>query len=119
MLYAIVWANNNPEKYGYIVFKNLLDKWRNVIAINPNEPEVLWQKSYSKLQDFKWKIDTVIFITPPNVSEKVLEDVKSLKINNVRFQPWSDNQNCIDFCSRNNITYTKDACIMYHGLTQI
>lgn len=111
-IYAVIWANSNIEKYGYIVFKDLLEYWWVVIPINPSEPEVLWIKTYPRLVDYDWIFDTVIFVTPPNVSEKVLQDVKLLGIKQVWFQPWSENQNCIDFCKQNNINYVNNACIM-------
>jgi hypothetical protein len=77
-LYAIIGASNNEEKYGYKVFKDLLKGGYKVIPINPNEKEILGNKVYSTLSVTKKKIDVVIFVTPPTVTEKVLEEVKSL-----------------------------------------
>lgn len=86
-LYAVVGASNNEGKYGYKVFKDLLDGGYKVLPINPNEQEILKTKSYSTLSSVKEKIDVVIFVTQPAVTEKVLEEVKELKIQNVWMQP--------------------------------
>ena len=115
-IYAVVWANSNPEKYWYKVFKDLIDFWRNVIPVNPDEPEVLWIKTYPRLTDYIWSIDTAIFVTQPVVSEKVLQDVLSAGVKNARFQPGSESQKCIDFCIKNAINYTANACIMVRKL---
>jgi len=62
LTYAVVWASNNTEKYWYKVFKDLIEKWFNAIAINPNENEIFWKTSYSTLSDYNWKIDVAIFV---------------------------------------------------------
>jgi predicted CoA-binding protein len=47
----------------------------------------LGKKVYPTLSATKQKIDVVIFVTPPIVTEKVLEEVKQLKIQNIWMQP--------------------------------
>lgn len=111
-LYAVVGASNNTEKYGYKVFKDLLDGEYKVLPINPNEQEILWMQVYSTLSAAEKKIDVVIFVTPPAVTQKVLEEVKSLGIKNVRMQPWAENDAVIEFCKKNWIECIHNACIM-------
>ena len=111
-LYAVVGASNNEEKYGYKVFKDLLEWWYKVIPINPNEKEILGIKVSPTLSATEKKIDVVIFVTAPAVTQKILEEVKSLGIKNVRMQPWAESNVAIDFCKKNNIDCIHDACIM-------
>jgi predicted CoA-binding protein len=40
-LYAVVGTSNNKEKYGYKVFKDLLNAGYKVLPINPNEKGIL------------------------------------------------------------------------------
>ncbi len=115
--YAVVWASNDTEKYGHKVFKDLLDAWYKVIATNPNEPnKILDQKVYPTLSDYTQQennsIDVCIFVVPPQVTEKILEEVKELWIQNVRMQPWAESEQAIQFCKTNNIKYTSSSCIM-------
>jgi predicted CoA-binding protein len=42
---------------------------------------------YRTLSTTEQKIDVVIFVTPPVITEKVLEEVNELKIKNVWMQP--------------------------------
>jgi len=110
--YAVVGASNNEEKYGYKVFNDLIEGWYKVIAINPNEKEILWTKVYPTLSDYVGIIDVVIFVVPPQVTEKILEEVKTLGIKNVRMQPGAESPTAIKFCEENGIACTHDACIM-------
>ncbi len=111
-LYAIIGASTNPEKYGHKVFKDLLEWWYKVIPINPTEKKILWNKAYNSLSASKKKIDVAIFVTQPAVTEKVLEEVKALKIQNVWMQPWAESDKAIEFCKKNDIECIHDACIM-------
>lgn len=111
-MYALVGASNNKEKYGYKVFKDLLDGWYKVVPIHPNEKEILQEKVYPTLSDVKWHIDVVIFVTQPTITEKILEEVNILGIKNVWLQPGAQSDWAIEFCKRNNIECIHDACIM-------
>lgn len=110
--YAVVGASNNEEKYGYKVFNDLIEGWYKVIAINPHEKEILGTKVYPTLSDYVGTIDVVIFVVPPKVTETVLEEVKMLWIKKVRMQPGSESPQAIEFCQKNGIACTHDACIM-------
>ena len=112
MKYAIIGASKNKEKYGYKVLKDLKEKNLDVIPINPHEEEILGLKVYPQLRDYKGKIDTVIFVVPPNVTEKLLKDVKELKIKKVWMQPGSESEKAINFCKKNDINYVVNSCIM-------
>lgn len=111
-LYAVVGASNNTEKYGYKVFKDLLDAVYKVVPIHPTEQKILWEMVYPTLSDVKEKIDVVIFVTQPTVTEKVLEQVKTLWIKNVWLQPGAQSDTAIEFCKKNMIECIHDACIM-------
>lgn len=110
--YAVVGASNNQEKYGYKVFKDLLNAWYKVVPVHPNEREILWTKVSSRLSEVKEHIDRVIFVTQPVVTEKILEEVKTLGIKNVWLQPGAQSDKAIQFCKDNTIECVHDACIM-------
>lgn len=110
--YAVLGANNNQDKYGYIVCKDLLDAWYHIIPINPYENNVLWLLCYPTLSDYQGTIDMVIFVVQPTITEKVLPEVHKLGIKKVRLQPWSESPASIAFCEKNNISYIHNACIM-------
>ena len=112
LIYAVIWASNDEEKYGHKVFRDLLDAGYHVIAINPNEKEILKQKVFPNISAYNKKIDIVIFVVPPKITLAILSEVKEKNIREVRMQPWSESKNAIKFCEENNIMCTHNACIM-------
>lgn len=110
--YAVVGVSEDTEKYGYKVFKHLLESDYKVIGINPKAPIILNQKIYKDLASVKEKIDWVILVVPPDVSKKILQEIVKLNIKNVWFQPESEDDEAIEYCKKNNINYISKACIM-------
>lgn len=111
-VYALIGASRNPSKYGYILLDYLKNNNFQVIPVNPREKEILNLKVYKNLSEIKTKINTVIFVVPPVITEKVLEEVARLNIKNVWMQPGSESDRAIKYCEKNNINCVHDACIM-------
>lgn len=96
----------------------MLDGGYKVIPINPNEKKILWVKVYPKLSEIKKNIDVVVFVTQPTITEKILEEVKTLEIKNVWLQPGAQSDTAINFCQKNNIACIHDACILIQRKAQ-
>jgi len=109
---AIVGASNNPRKYGNIVMGDLITKGYNVVPINPSENSILEVPAYKNLKAAGKGIDVVIFVVPPVITEKILVDVKKMKIPLVWMQPGSESEKAIKFCEENKIECVHDSCIM-------
>ena len=110
--YAIVGASNDKAKYGYIVMKDLLDNGYNVVPINLKEKEILGQKVYGTLSAVPSAIDVVVFLVPPAVVVKVLNEVHDLGIKKVWMQPGSESSDGISYCSSHDIECVHNSCIM-------
>lgn len=110
--YAVVGASSNPEKYGHKVLKDLLKAGYKAIAINPKGGQILEQPVYPTLADYPDEIDVVVFVVPPKVTQKVLDQVVQLGIKQVWMQPGSESQAAIDFCQQHQIKVQSQACIM-------
>ncbi len=116
--YALVGASNNPEKYGYKVFKDLLEKGYHIFPVNPKWGEILNQKVFTSLEEVvsqEHTLDVVIVITPPSVSLQILQIVHELGIKKVWFQPWASDEACLNFCEEHAIKEIHDACMMIRG----
>lgn len=109
---AVVGASNNPEKYGYKVFKDLLDKGMKVFPVNLNEEMILEQESYPSLSFLPDRPDIVVFVIPPEASLKVVEEVKNMGLDNLWFQPGASNQQVTDTVEKLGLNYSADECIM-------
>jgi predicted CoA-binding protein len=110
--YAVIGASRNREKYGYKVLHDLKSAGYKVIPINPKGSEIGGLKSFAELKAVPEKIDAVIFVVPPGVTEKILHDVKSLGIAKVWMQPGSESGKAIKYCENNGIDCIHDRCMM-------
>lgn len=115
-VYAIIGANDNQEKYGYKVLKNLKEAGYKVIPINPHKEKILGLKVYNSILKVNKKIDVVIFVVPPMVTRKILKQVKKGKINKVWMQPGSESEENINYCQKNKILYIAKSCIIINNL---
>lgn len=111
-VYAIIGASANNEKYGYKVLKDLHDSDYTVYPVNPKGGEIMGLSVYERLSDIDQKIDVVIFVVPPVITERTLPGVKALGITKVWMQPGSESDEAIKYCEQNDIACTHHACIM-------
>ena len=93
--YVVIGASANPEKYGYKVFKDLLDNGFQVIPINPKGGKLLGQLVYKTIMDYPQEIDTAVFVVPPMVSRKVMPKIIEKGVTTVWFQPGSQDEQAI------------------------
>ena len=114
--YAVVGATRNKQKYGYKVLKSLKESGYKTIPINLKEEEILGLKVYKDISEVHFKIDVVIFVVPPFVVEKILYDVKKMRIDKVWMQPGSESEKSIKYCKDNNIECIHDMCIIINNL---
>ncbi len=117
--YALIGASNNEEKYGHKVLKNLLDAGFTVLPVNLGGGEILKQTVYRSIEEIEQKIDVVIFVVPPTVTEKLIKDVVQSNITKIWLQPGSENEKIIEFCEKNNIQCQHSACIMLEQLKYV
>jgi len=115
-IYAIIGVSENKEKYGYKIFKQLLDLNFKIVPINPKLFELEGLKCYKSILDFNDKIDIVNFVVPPSISLKILDEVVKKNIKKVWFQPGSWNDDCLKFCKKHKISVIKDFCLLKSSL---
>lgn len=56
---AVVGLSSNPYRASFGVSESLQDSGYRIIPVNPNETQVLGEKSYARLEDIPEKIDIV------------------------------------------------------------
>ncbi len=112
-VYAVIWASANTEKYGNKTFLDLFDAWYKVYAVNNRDTtDIEWNKVYPKLTDLPVRIDVVIFVVPPEVTERLIPVVYDMGISHVWMQPGAQSDKAIALCETLWIDCIHDACIM-------
>jgi len=90
--YALVGATATREKYGYIVLRDLSGAGYPIVGVNPKYQEIEGILVYPSLKDVPQKPDVVIFVVPPEVGIKLLDEVATLGIKKVWFQPGAESE---------------------------
>ena len=94
--FAVVGASDDPEKYGHKCFASLLSHGYKAYPLNPKAKAVLGQTAYTNLASLPEKVQSVSIITPPAVSEKVVDEAIALGVKNVWMQPGAESPAAID-----------------------
>lgn len=118
MKIVVIWASNNPEKYGNKIVKNLVKKWYKVHPVNPKEEQIEWIHSHKILKTVPKDFDIINFVVPANITLQILQKyTKLLQNKKVWIQPWAENDEVKTFLKENSFTdFIIDSCIMIEDL---
>jgi predicted CoA-binding protein len=72
---AVIGASSDPRKFGNRAVRAFTRQGYTVVAINPNEREVEGLRTYASVLDVPGPIDMASFYVPPEIGERVIEDV--------------------------------------------
>jgi predicted CoA-binding protein len=114
---AVIGVSQQPEKYGYRIFRDMRDAGYNVKGVNVRGGEVLGQKIYKSLKELGNVPDLVITVVPAQVTEKVVEECSELGVREIWMQPGSESEAAIEKAREHGMRVTANACIMLaHGM---
>ncbi len=109
---AVVGVSRDPGKYGYRVYFDLKGKGFEVYGVNPNVDFIGGDRVYRSVLDLPVKVDFVVFVVPPSVGLKVLEDCLRVGVKRVWFQPGAESDEVLEFCRRNGFEVVWGVCVM-------
>lgn len=89
-VYAVVGASADRSKYGNRVLRTYMQNARTVYPVNPRGGEIEGLASSRSLAEVPATIHGVSIITPPSVTERVIEEIIGLGIEHVWMQPGAE-----------------------------
>lgn len=110
--WAVVGATDNKEKFGYKIFKVMLEAGIEVYPVNTGVAEILGQKCYPTLKDLPIKPEAVDIVVPPKVGEKIMHECAEIGIKNVWLQPGADALQVIHVAEELGLNVVHHACVM-------
>lgn len=110
--FAVVGASRDKTKYGYIIYENLLKKGYEVYPVNPNAAEIDGDKVYPTLDQCPHPPEVVVIVTPPEVTEQIVQQCLQLELTRVWMQPGAESEMAIRFCERNGLALVHSQCVM-------
>jgi uncharacterized protein len=93
--FAVVGASQDRAKYGNKVLRAYQQKGIDAVPVNPTAGEVEGLPAYRDLGSVPDLVDAVSIITPPPVTEKVVEQAIQRGIKNIWMQPGAESDTAI------------------------
>ncbi|HEY9677873.1 MAG TPA: CoA-binding protein [Drouetiella sp.] len=117
---AVVGASDDKNKYGHRVFVCYKQNNRKAYPINPNAETVLGEKCYPNIGALPEKVESVSIITPPAVTNKVVDDAIKAGVKNLWMQPGAESADAIAKAEAAGLKVIHGgACVLvvlgYHG----
>lgn len=109
---AVVGVSNNEAKFGFRIFRDLIQSGCSVEGINPRAGQILGKKIYPSLKDLPFVPDLVITVVPPEVTDEIVDECQALGIREIWMQPGSESESAIEKAKSFGISVTHNACIM-------
>lgn len=101
--YAVVGASNNRNKYGNKVLRTYIQNNKKVIPVHPHEDKIEGLTVCHKIADLPADVKSISIITPPAVTEKIVEQAIAKGIKNIWMQPGAESSKAIAACEQHNI----------------
>ena len=92
---AVIGASGNRQKFGNRAVRAYLQQGYTVVPINPHEREVEGLQAYASVLDVPGPIDMASFYVPPEVGERVIDEVARKQIPEVWLNPGAESDRLI------------------------
>lgn len=94
--FAVVGASQDRSKYGNKVLRVYQQNGLTVYPVNPKADEVEGLVCYTDLASLPEPVHGVSIITPPSVTEQVVEDAAAADIRHLWMQPGAESERAVE-----------------------
>ena len=98
--FAVVGASRDRAKYGNKVLRAYLQNDREVYPVNPRADEVEGLESYADLAALPRPVRAISIVTPPSITERVVEQAAELGIRHIWMQPGAESDKAVGRAER-------------------
>ncbi len=111
--FGVVGASSRRHKYGNKALRCYQQNGRRAIPVNPVEKEIEGETVVASVSDLPDEVQSISLITPPAVTEKVVEQAAARGIKNVWMQPGAESPAAIEFCQQQGMNLIADgSCVL-------
>jgi predicted CoA-binding protein len=93
--YAVAGASANRAKFGNKVLRCYLQHNKTVYPLNPNEASVEGLNCIANISDLPSEVQSLSVVTPPAITEKIVEQAITHGIKNIWLQPGAESEAAI------------------------
>jgi hypothetical protein len=109
---AVVGLSSNPMRPSFGVTEYMQSAGYKIIPVNPNEKEVLGEKSYARLEDVPEKIEIVDIFRRAEEVAAVVDSAIRIGAKVVWMQLDIENETAAEMATAAGLTVVEDACIL-------
>lgn len=111
--FGVVGASPKRNKYGNMVLRCYLQNNRIAYPIHPIHKEIEGLPCYQSVSDLPDNVKSISIITPPQVTERVVQEAMEKGITNIWMQPGAESALAINECLKNGVNVlAKGPCIL-------
>ena len=86
-VWAVIGANENPEKFGWKIYKRLKDKGYEVYPLNPAYETIDGDVCYKSLSSMPKVPEVINMVVAPEKGRQYIEEAAKLGVKYIWFQP--------------------------------
>ena len=111
--FGVAGASKNRDKYGNKVLRCYQLNGRKVVPVNPVEAEIEGVACVTSVSELPAEVQSLSIITPPQVTERVVEQAIAKGIRNIWMQPGAQSTAAIAACEQAGINLIADgSCVL-------
>jgi uncharacterized protein len=110
-VWAVVGANEDPGKYGNMIYRKLLLRGYEVYPVNPSYENLEGHKCYCDLSSLPVKPDVIDMVVSPKRGKPVIEEAAKLGIKNIWLQPGTHDEELLKLIEDKGMTAVQ-ACVL-------
>ncbi len=111
--FGVVGASSKPHKYGNKVLRCYQQNQHTVVPVNPMEKEIEGLACVASVSELPDHVSSISIITPPQVTEKVVEQAIAKGIRSVWMQPGAESTQAVAACEAAGVNVIADgSCVL-------
>jgi predicted CoA-binding protein len=93
--FAVIGASENPAKFGHRMYAAYLRHGLRAYPVNPRAAAILGNPAYPSVAALPEPVEAVSIITPPPVTEQVMDEVIAAGVRRVWMQPGAESPEAV------------------------
>ncbi|MEZ6089325.1 MAG: CoA-binding protein [Pirellulaceae bacterium] len=111
--FAVAGASTRTQKYGYKVFKALIESGRRTYPLNPIADQIDGRQAYASIADLPAVPESLSIVTPPEVTRQVVADAIAAGVKNLWMQPGAEDEEASESARKAGMNVIDDgSCIL-------
>ncbi len=111
--FGVAGASTSRDKYGNKVLRCYLQRGRRAVPVHPREAAIEGVRCVASVAELPPEVKSLSIITPPTITEQVVEQAISRGIENVWMQPGAESARAIARCREAGVNVIGDGtCVL-------